>query len=130
MIAESSVLSPGQTAVLTLKSPVKSGKIFLSVEKDDAILDTQVLDITGYGQKIEIPIKQTYLPNIYVRAFLIGKDDPKGLPIFKMALTSLRITSGSQDLTVNIVPSKLRYLPGESMKVEVIVKDAVGKVIP
>lgn len=127
LTAEKTMMQPGETAIFTLKSPIASGKIFYSVEKDKTILDTKVVDITGYGQKIEIPVLATYIPNVYVRAYLIGRNDPTGLPVFKRALSQIRVLPDSKKLTVEVKAEKLKYLPGETLKVNIQVKDAAGK---
>jgi uncharacterized protein YfaS (alpha-2-macroglobulin family) len=127
LTAEKTLMQPGETAIFTLKSPISSGKIFYSVEKDNTILDTKVVDITGYGQKIEIPVLKTYIPNVYVRAYLIGRNDPAGLPVFKRALSQIRVLPDSKKLTVEVTAEKPKYLPGETLKVTIQVKDADGK---
>ncbi len=127
LIAEKSILEPGETAVFTLKSPVKTGKIFVAVEKDDQILDAWITDITGYAQKIEVPVQKMHIPNVYVRVYLIGKDDPKGLPVFKRALSQIKVLPDSQKLAIQVTTPKKTYAPGESLSVDVLVKDAEGK---
>lgn len=127
LTVEKTLTKPGETAVFTLKSPVAKGKIFYSVEKDDRILASKVIDITGYAQKIEIPVDASYIPNVYVRAYIIGRDDSKGLPVFKRALSQIRVLPDSKKLSVGVTPEKPSYLPGETLKIKVSVKDADGK---
>lgn len=121
------MMQPGETAIFTLKSPVATGKLIYSVEKDNTILDTKVVDITGFGQKIEIPVLPSYIPNVYIRAYLIGKPETGGLPVFKRALSQIRVLPDSKKLTVDLTTEKSTYLPGETLKVTVQVKDANGK---
>lgn len=127
LVAEKSVLKPGDTAVFTLKSPVKSGKYFVSIEKDDAIIDSYVKDITGYSEKIELPIQTSFIPNIYVKVYLIGQDEKMDLPVYKRALAVIKVVSDEKKLSVEIVPSKTRYLPADPVEVTVRVKDSEGK---
>lgn len=127
LVAEKSILKPGDTAVFTLKSPVKSGKYFVSIEKDDAVIDSYVKDITGYSEKIELPIQASFIPNIYVKVYLIGQDEKMDLPVYKRALAVIKVVSDEKKLSVEVVPSKTRYLPADPVEVTVRVKDSEGK---
>jgi uncharacterized protein YfaS (alpha-2-macroglobulin family) len=111
LTAEKTMMQPGETAIFTLKSPISKGKIFYSVEKDNTILEAQVVDITGNGQKIEVPVLATYIPNVYLRAYLIGRNDPSGLPVYKRALSQIRVLPDSKKLSVEVKAEKLKYLP-------------------
>ncbi len=42
LVVEKSVVKPGEKAIFTLQSPVKQGKYFISLEKDDGILSSFV----------------------------------------------------------------------------------------
>lgn len=126
LIAESSIVKPGETAKFTLKSPVSSGKVFISLVKDDAVLDAYSMDITGYAMQIEVPITVRHIPNLYVRAFVIGMDTGKGLPVYKRALAGVKVLPDSQTLNVQVKAQKPKYSPGESLKVDIEVKDATG----
>lgn len=129
LTSEKNMLKVGETASFTLKSPVKEGKVFIAVEKDDGILDYMVQDITSYGQKIELPIKANYYPNIYVKAFIIGKEGGNPLPIYKRALGVIKVITDDKKLSVTITPKKKTYLPGEKIAMTVSVKDNEGKAI-
>lgn len=127
LIAEKNLYKPGETAVFTLKTPVNSGKYLVTVEKDDMILDSFVRNITSFGEKIEVPVKKEYLPNVYVRVYAIGYDAAKNLPVYKRALSQFRVATGDQALDVKITTKKPKYLPGEGLEVEVSVLDMAGK---
>lgn len=74
LIADKTLMKIGETAAFTLKSPVASGKMLVTIEKDDGVLDSFVRDITSTTERIEVPIKDSYVPNFYVKVFLIGQD--------------------------------------------------------
>ncbi len=121
---ENHLLAPGQTAVLTLESPVNTGKMLVLIEKDDVIFESYVRDITSFAEKIEIPIKAEHIPNLYVRVFLIGKNGD--LPVYKRALASLKVLPDTKKLSVSVKTDKVSYLPGEGLSVNIEVKDANG----
>lgn len=130
LTAEKTVLKPGENAVFTLKSPVNSGKVFITVEKDDAILDAYVRDIASYAEKIEIPITARHIPNVYVKAFLVGKPDGAALPVYKRALSVVKVLPDEKRLTVTVSADRDRKAPGEPLTVAVFVKDALGNPVP
>lgn len=126
LVAEKGIVKPGETAVFTLKSPVRKGKYFVSIEKDDGLLDSYVRDLDGYSARIEVPIKDAYIPNVYVKVYLIGKDDGAELPVFKRALSGVKVISDSKKLQVEVVPGASRAVPGGRSEVTIRVKDEAG----
>ncbi len=126
MIAEKTVLKPGEKAAFTLKTPVNSGKAFIAVEKDDAVLDVFVRDITSYAERIEIPLDSRHIPNVYVKAFIIGKAEGAILPTYKRALSVVKVLPDEKRLSVTVTADRDRKSPGEPLTVAVFVKDALG----
>jgi uncharacterized protein YfaS (alpha-2-macroglobulin family) len=117
------MLKIGDTAKFTLKSPVKSGKMLITVEKDDGILDYMVTDVMSYGQQIELPIKASYYPNIYIKAFVIGSEVGNPLPIYKRAMSVIKVVTDYKKLSIEMIPDKKSYLPGEKITLALSVKD-------
>ena len=126
LIADKTMLKVGDTAGFTLKSPVSSGKMLITVEKDDGVLDSFVRDITSNTPRIELPIKESYVPNFYVKVFLIGQDAGAKLPTYKRALAVMKVTTDPKKLSVVITPEKKQYLPGDKVKLNITVKDSSG----
>ena len=127
LIADKAMMKVGETAAFTLRSPVSSGKMLVTIEKDDGVLDSFVRDITSSTPRIEIPIKESYVPNFYVKVFLIGQDPGAKLPIYKRALAVMKVTTDPKKFSVTITPEKKQYLPGNKVKLTVTVKDNEGK---
>ncbi len=117
-------------AEYVLKSPINTGKALIVIVKDEGILDYFIHDIASYGDKISIPVKNTYYPNFYVKAFLVGTQDKNPLPIYKRALTVTKVNTGYKNLKVSIVPNKKNYQPWEKVNLTLLVTDASGKPVP
>lgn len=130
LIADKSILKVGDTANFTLKSPVSSGKLFVTVEKDNWILDYFTQDIKSTGERISVPIKDTYYPNFYVKVFLIWKSWSNPLPIYKRALSVIKVVSDYKKLKVSIAPAKNHYKPWEKVILNIKTSDIDGKPIP
>ncbi|MDD4151618.1 MAG: MG2 domain-containing protein, partial [Candidatus Gracilibacteria bacterium] len=55
LVADKSLVNPGEIANYTLKSPVNNGKALILVEKDDGVIDYVVHTIKSYSDRITIP---------------------------------------------------------------------------
>ncbi len=127
----------GDTAKLLVKSPYQGAgvKALVTVERE-RVMQRQVIDITSNAQAIEIPITQDFVPNAYVSVVVIkprvGETfDENGLdtgaPAFRIGYAKLSVDTSSRRLTVEILPGKEQYLPGEEAAVKLRVTDASGK---
>lgn len=120
----------GETAKFILKSPINSGKALVLVEKDDGILDYFFHDIKSYGDVIEYKIHDAHYPNVYFKVFLIGHQKDNLLPIYKRALSTVKVMTDYKKLNVSITPEKKYYRPWEKVHLTVQVRDTTGKWIP
>jgi uncharacterized protein YfaS (alpha-2-macroglobulin family) len=85
------------------------------IEKDDGILDYFVRPLTSFAEKIDIPVKDSYYPNFYVKVYLIGSEDKNPLPIYKRALAVTKVDTEYKRINVAITTDKKNYLPGEKI---------------
>lgn len=129
LTADKSILKIGDTANFTLKSPVSSGKMLVTVEKDDWILDYFTQDIKSNWDRISIPIKSNYYPNIYVKVFLIGKEWTNPLPIYKRALGVIKVMTDDKNIKISIKPEKNNYLPWDKVTLYISTTDSSWKPI-
>ncbi|EKE29741.1 MAG: hypothetical protein ACD_2C00107G0001 [uncultured bacterium (gcode 4)] len=130
LTADKSILKIWDTANFTLKSPISSGKVFVTVEKDDWILDYFVQDITSSAPRISVPVKDSYYPNFYVKAFLIWKNWADPLPVYKRALSVIKIVTDYKNIKVKITPEKNHYLPWDKVKLNIKTQDEAGNIVP
>lgn len=126
LTADTTILSVGDKAGFTLKTPIKSGKMLVTIEKDDGILDYYLQDITSTTSRIEFPVLDAYIPNVYVKVFAVGQNPWENLPIYKRALSVIKVLSDPKKLSVIVQADKKQYLPGEAVKLSVTVQDAKG----
>jgi uncharacterized protein YfaS (alpha-2-macroglobulin family) len=98
--------------------------MLVTIEKDDGILDYFVQDVTSYGQQVELPIQASYYPNVYIKAYVIGNETGNPLPVYKRAMSVIKVVTDYKKLSIEIVPSKKNYLPGEKITLAISVKDA------
>ncbi len=124
---------PNETALLLVQSPYESATALLTIERE-GILEHKVFELKGTAPAIEIPIKEDYLPNIYVSVMLIkgrtalpkaGESD-LGKPSFKIGYAKLVVEPSGRRLQVRITPKKKEFRTGELLEAELEVKDAKG----
>ncbi len=130
LIPEKTQVLLWETAIYTLKSPINNWKALFLIEKDDWILDYFIHDIKSYWDKIEIPVKNNYYPNYYLRVFLIWQETNNPLPVYKRWLTSTKVSTEYKKLNVEVKTNKENYKPWEKVKIEVNVKDNSWKSVP
>lgn len=128
LIADKNIYKPGETARLLVQSPLPRGKYLLTVERE-GILDEKIIELEGSANTIEIPIDEKYLPIFYVAISSFSKrenDPPKSYfepdmskPKGYFGITSLKVSTESRELDIEIIPSKGSYLPGNYAEVTI-----------
>ncbi|MHC6201691.1 alpha-2-macroglobulin family protein [Breznakiellaceae bacterium SP9] len=138
--------APGETAKVLVRSPLPEGKhkYLLTVERE-GIFSQELIELDGSARTIDIPIKEDYLPIVYVALssytvrtetpkwdyeekpayYTPDLDKPKG--VFGLAL--LRIDSESRHYQVEITNSKNTYRPAEEAEVTLTVTQN-GRTVP
>lgn len=134
LIADNSTYHPGDLAKILVKSPYERANALVTVERE-FVLHSEVLEIVGSSNQIEIPISSDYLPNVYVSVLLVqGRTAPKvedntqdlGKPSFKIGYAKLNVDPSEKRLSVDILRLASTYRPGEEVSLEIKVKDQKG----
>lgn len=96
---------PGETAKVLLKTPFQ-GKVLVTVERDDVLYHEYVMTDKKSAQ-IEIPIKDNYLPNVFVSATLIKPHSDGAIPLtVAHGYTSLIVEKPSNKIGIEITAAK------------------------
>ncbi|HSM25868.1 MAG TPA: alpha-2-macroglobulin family protein, partial [Anaerolineaceae bacterium] len=131
---------PGDSANILVQSPFYPAEGLLTVSRS-GILYTQSFKMDESSITLEIPIKESQIPNINIQVDLNGvaprlDDEGEKLenipprPAFAMGSLTLEIPPTSRELVLDIQPDKTSLSPGEQSSIEVIVKDQGGLPIP
>lgn len=136
LVTEKDEYKPGETASIMVKSPYKSATALVTVERE-YVIDSFVTNIEGTAALIAVPIKNDYLPNIYVGVSLVkGRVEDEsytnyatdeGKPSFKIGYAALSVSPREKELNVEISKSNDEREPGEEMSVDLLVTDKDGK---
>lgn len=115
--ADKKVYHAGDTAKVLVTLPAKNVTLFAGVE-GDALYEKRVLSVEGYSAVLEFPLKDVYMPNVFVKVHFVlnGK--------FYEGTQELIIPPDEKFLNIDIKTDSENYKPGEKVKVHVSVTDA------
>lgn len=136
LVSDKKRYQPGDTAKILVKSPYQEVDALVTVERE-GVLDHWLVKLHGNAASIDIPIKNNYLPNVYVSVMLIKgrlgvnmfNEDKQdiGKPAFKIGYIGLPVSPAEKKLTVTIKPSGDTFKPGGDVSADIEVKDNEGK---
>ena len=128
--------APGETARLMVQSPYEEATALITVERE-GILQSRVTTLEGSTPMVEIPIKDHYLPNVYVSVILLkGRTAPPkagsdpGAPSFKIGYASLSVDPDQKHLRVDLETDQEEYRPGGEVTVDLQLTNAAGDGVP
>ncbi|MFH1194936.1 MAG: MG2 domain-containing protein [bacterium] len=101
--------SPGEKAKVLFTTPF-AGRMLVTIERN-GVYDHQYIDVKERSAEIELPIKEDYLPNVYVSATLFKKHTPdSNTPFFVgHGYASLKVEKKENKLPVTIkAPEKVK----------------------
>ena len=112
----------GDTANIMLQSPLEKGKYLLTIERE-GIFSEEILDINEPVTVLEVPIKEDYLPVVYVAISSFSKrtgepvqdyDSPDfNKPKAYFGVTALHINPEAASFDIKVASDKTTYQPGE-----------------
>ncbi|MCZ2355505.1 MAG: hypothetical protein LC115_02265 [Bacteroidia bacterium] len=100
--------SVDETAKLLFKTPF-SGKILVTVEKDE-VLEKFILDTDKNAAELKLPIKEKYLPNVFISATAFKKSVDRSSPLtVAHGYVPLLVKSDAKKIALTLnVPDKSR----------------------
>lgn len=122
-------LKIGDTAEIFVKSPFRSGKLLVSIERDK-VLSTQVFDFKEGLKPLQIPIQKDLVPNAFVRVVLLkGYDDVdptqvladgpiESFSLIKSGTIELKVEPENKTLVVNATPKQATYQAGDLVQLD------------
>ncbi|MGA2477905.1 MAG: alpha-2-macroglobulin family protein [Spirochaetia bacterium] len=126
LVPDKTIYGAGDTARLLMQSPIPAGTYLQTIERE-GILDQKVIEVKGSTQVIEVPLKEDYLPIVYVAlsSYTVRQgppkhtystkdlDKPKGL----FGVVALRVESKLKRIDLEIVPGRQIYRPGTDAEI-------------
>ena len=132
VIPDKSRYTVGDTATVLFASPFTNAEAWVTVERE-GIIQQRRLRITSGATTLKFPITEAFAPNAFVsitvargRSAKPGPLEDPGRPTIRVGYANLRVTPEVKRLTVSVAPVKAEYLPGDSARLRVQVRDAQG----
>ena len=116
----------GDTARILVKNPYPGAKALISIERY-GVLEAYTKTFHNSSEVIEIPIKEDFLPRVYVSVLVTSERVDKspseggidlGKPTFKLGYAEINIKDPYKTLDVTVQPSREKYKPGDEIQVD------------
>ena len=129
---------PGEKATFQIRMPFRSGTALVSVERE-GVMETWIKKISGKEPVIEIPIKGTYAPNVFVSCLVVRGRLPwiqptslvdLGKPAYKLGIAEINVGWKNHELKVNVSTDRNVYKVRQTAKVKIKVATLNGKAPP
>ncbi len=138
LLPEKKRYEPGETAVFQVRMPFRSAMALITVERE-GVMETWVKRISGKKPVIEIPVKGSYAPNVFVSALVVRGRLPwikatamvdLGKPVYKLGIAEINVGWKAHELKVNVTSDRKVYKVRQKAKVKIKVMTSEGKVPP
>ena len=159
LIPEQKEYQPGETARFQVRMPFREATGWVTVERE-GVAETFVTPLSGKSPTIEVPLKGSYAPNVFVSVLAVrGRVDSRqswwsdvaeklhlpwqpetapppsaladlGKPAYRLGNAEIKVGWKSHRLDVSVEPAATVYKPRETAKVRVKVKPADGGRLP
>lgn len=135
LIADAKSYKPGQTARIIVKNPYEEAVALVSVERE-GVLRYWRTRLKGSAPEIAVPFDNLSLPNVYVSVILLQgrvartgeleQEKDVGRPSFKVGYIAVSVDPGTRHLKVAVLPERKEYRPGDTVRVELNVRNDDG----
>ncbi|MCJ7549838.1 MAG: MG2 domain-containing protein, partial [Anaerolineae bacterium] len=127
LVADRHSYQAGDVAkILVPASFVGPYELLLTVERD-GIVAVERLTVEGPNPILEIPVLDTYHPNVYVSCVLLRPGDEVRQPRVYVGYLNLPVAASDQYLTVDVIPTGRLFAPGDRAEVLVRTLDQNGR---
>lgn len=120
LVAEKTDLAVGSTGSLVIKSPYQHAKALVTLARGNTY-EHKVINIDSQLTQYQFTATEQFIPNVIASVLLLSP-----LPEIKYGEVYYTIGAKEKELTIAITPSKKKYLPGEEVELDVLVKDSKG----
>ena len=114
----------GQSAEITIASPVFPAEGLLVVSRR-RVRTTIPIKLTGETTSVSLPISEDDYPNLFLQAFVNGKDG-----LHATGTITVAVPPSNKTLTVTVNPAKNELAPGSATSLDVSLKDHNGAAVP
>ena len=138
LVPEKKRYEPGETAVFQARMPFKEATALITIERE-GVMESWVRKLSGERPVIEVPVKGTYAPNVFVSALVVrgrvSDVQPTALadlgkPAYKLGIAEIMVGWKEHELKVNVSPDRPVYKVREKAQVKIRARTADDKAPP
>lgn len=126
LVMDAEIYQPGQDAHVFIPNPfAKGAKALVTIERGK-VMETRVVDINESGYYLTFPITEESVPNVFVSAILLGKDETNR-PNYKLGIQEIKVAPLIKTLNVDLALDPTETEPGETVSATLLITDAEGQ---
>lgn len=138
LLPEKRRYEPGEKAVFQVRMPFRSGTALVAVERE-GVIEAWIKKLSGKKPAIEVPIKGTYAPNVFVSVLVVRGRLPwikptamvdLGKPAYKLGIGEIKVGWKEHELKVSVSSDRKVYKVREKAKVQIKARTWDGKAPP
>ncbi|HUN53920.1 MAG TPA: MG2 domain-containing protein [Smithella sp.] len=138
LLPEKKSYSPGEKAVFQVRMPFRSATALISVERE-GVIDSWVSNISGKNPTIEVPVKPSYAPNVFISVLVVRGRVPgikpssmidMGKPAYKLGIAGINVGWSAHELKVHVAAAQPVYKIRQKAQVKIKVTTAEGNAPP
>ncbi len=138
LLPEKKRYEPGETAIFQVRMPFREATALISIERE-GILESWVEKISGKKPVVEVPVKGSYAPNVFVSVLAVrgrvAEVKPTamvdlGKPAYKLGIAEINVGWKDHELKVTLSSDRKVYKVRQKAKVKIQVKTMGGKIPP
>jgi len=123
LVADKKSYKVGDTARVLAMLPTDKAHLLVTTEMSK-VMDVQRIDADGRAVMIELPIKETFSPNIYLSVAYVKDNE-----MYEHS-KSISVPSRNKYLNIEVLPDKKEYKPRDPASYTVIARNADGTPAP
>lgn len=134
LIPVSRSVEPGETMSFQVKMPFREATALVTVERE-GIMDAYVRKITRANPVIDIPVKDNYVPNVFVSALVVrGRVDGSrptvmfdpGKPAYKLGISGVKVGWKPHVMKIEVATDKKVYAVRQQVKAHIAARRPDG----
>ena len=138
LLPEKKRYEPGEKATFQVRMPFRNAMALITVERE-GVMEAWVKRISGKKPVVEVPIKGSYAPNVFVSVLVVRGRLPwikptamidLGKPAYKLGIGEIKVGWKDHELKVNVSSDQKVYKVRQKAKVNIKVRTSDGKAPP
>ncbi len=138
LLPEKKRYEPGAAARFQVRTPFRDATALVTIERE-GVLDAFVTSVARGNPILDVPLKGSYAPNVFVSALLVrgrvAEPAPTAMvdlakPSFRMGLAEIKVGWAAHELAVKVTPERQAFKVRDKASVAIAVRRPDGSAPP